>query len=118
VSDLVAHGDHADTISGGEGNDILFGQSGDDRLNGEAGDDWLIGGDGQDRIDGGYGRDNESNGNTSSSSLRRAVEGKLIDWTDSFRNFGVPFAPFGKLGLGKSGGSDSPASFHLLDLDK
>jgi len=107
--------DNGDDIAGGDGNDILFGQAGNDRLKGEAGDDWLIGGDGQDSLDGGTGKNKTSNGNENSSSLRAAVAARLVNWKDTFKNFGVPFAPFDST-LQKCG-KPKPSSFDFLDID-
>jgi Ca2+-binding RTX toxin-like protein len=111
------HHTHAydDFISGGDGNDILFGHKGEDVIRGDAGDDWLIGGDSRDDVDGGKGKDKYSSGNSSSSSLRKAVETSLVNWQDSFKNFGVPFAPFGKVGLDRH--DSKPASFDFLELE-
>jgi Ca2+-binding RTX toxin-like protein len=108
--------DNGDTISGGDGNDILYGQAGKDTLKGEAGDDWLIGGDGSDdSLDGGTGVNKKSNGNDSSSSLRAAVTARLVNWTDTFKSFGVPFSPFG--GLKPDSGKPKPSSFDFLEID-
>ncbi|HYR33730.1 MAG TPA: hypothetical protein VEQ87_05520, partial [Burkholderiales bacterium] len=104
--------DNGDDIAGGDGNDILFGQAGNDRLKGEAGDDWLIGGNGQDSLDGGTGKNKTSNGNENSSSLRAAVAARLVNWKDTFKNFGVPFAPFDST-LQKCG-KPKPSSFDFL----
>ena len=41
------------------------------------------------------------------------MNARLINWKDSFKNFGVPFAPFGKVGL-KTGDNCGPASFDFL----
>jgi Ca2+-binding RTX toxin-like protein len=109
--------DYADTISGGDGDDILFGQAGNDRLKGDGGNDWLIGGDGSDSLDGGYGSDKETSGNESSSSLRSSIASKLINWKDSFKNFGVPFSPFGGLKPTKYQGNGDPDSFDFLEID-
>jgi Ca2+-binding RTX toxin-like protein len=110
--------DHAydDFISGGDGDDILFGHAGEDTVKGDYGDDWLIGGASRDELDGGKGRDKSVSGNGSSSSLRQAVAARLVNWDDSFSNFGVPFAPFGKVGLERH--ADKPASFDFLDSDR
>jgi Ca2+-binding RTX toxin-like protein len=107
--------DNADDIAGGDGNDILFGQAGNDRLRGEAGDDWLIGGNGQDTLDGGTGKNKMSSGNDNSSSLRAAISARLVNWKDTFKNFGVPFTPFGSP-LDKCG-KPKPSSFDFLELD-
>jgi Ca2+-binding RTX toxin-like protein len=110
--------DYADTISGGDGDDILFGQAGEDRIKGDNGADWLIGGDGSDSLDGGAGSDKESSGNESSSSLRSSVASRLINWKDSFKNFGVPFTPFGGLKPTKYQGNGDPDSFDFLQIDE
>jgi Ca2+-binding RTX toxin-like protein len=110
--------DYGDTINGGDGDDILFGQAGDDKLRGEAGSDWLVGGAGyNDCLDGGAGSDHTSNGNDSSSSLRSAVNSRLVNWKDSFKNYGVPFSPFGGLKTTKYGGCSDRDSFDFLTLD-
>jgi Ca2+-binding RTX toxin-like protein len=103
----------ADIISGGTGNDILLGQGGNDRLFGEAGEDWLVGGPGKDQLDGGSGTDKEIEGNGGGRPLRDAVVDKLIDWKDSFRNFGAPFAALGSVGRALRSGS----SFDFLTID-
>jgi Ca2+-binding RTX toxin-like protein len=114
------HGDddYADLINGGDGDDILFGQAGDDRLKGDNGNDWLVGGEGSDSTDGGAGSDKTSNGNDNSSSLRSAVNARLVNWGDSFRNYGVPFSPFGGLKATKYGGCSDRDSFDFLTLDE
>jgi Ca2+-binding RTX toxin-like protein len=104
----------ADVISGGAGNDILVGQGGNDRLFGDAGDDWLVGGPGKDRLDGGPGKDKEIEGNGGGRPLRDAVVDNLIDWKDSFRNFGAPFAALGSSGRALRAGS----IFDFLTLDE
>jgi Ca2+-binding RTX toxin-like protein len=106
---------NADDISGGDGDDILFGQAGDDKLRGDGGDDWLIGGDGDDCLDGGTGKNKKSSGNENSSSLRSAVAARLITWQDTFKNFGLPYNPFGGLNLGK--GPCNNGDFDFLTLD-
>jgi Ca2+-binding RTX toxin-like protein len=108
--------DYADTISGGDGDDILFGQEGNDRLKGDNGNDWLVGGDGSDSLDGGVGSDHESSGNDTSSSLRTSVASRFVNWKDSYKNFGVPYTPFGGLKPVKYGGSD-PDAFDFLQID-
>jgi len=108
--------DNGDTISGGDGNDILYGQACKDKITGDAGDDWLIGGDGHDdSLNGGTGSNKVSNGNDSSSSLRSAVKARLINWTDTFKSFGVPFSPFA--GLKPDTSKPKPSSFEFLELD-
>ena len=52
----------------------------------------------------------------SASSLRSAVKSRLVNWADSFKNFGVPFTPFGGLKPTKSS-SGKPDSFDFLELD-
>jgi Ca2+-binding RTX toxin-like protein len=106
--------DNGDDIAGGDGNDILYGQAGNDRLKGEAGDDWLIGGAGNDSLDGGTGKNKTSNGNDSSSTLRASVAARLVNWTATFKNFGVPFSPFAGL---KPDGKPKPTSFDYLEID-
>jgi Ca2+-binding RTX toxin-like protein len=109
--------DNGDDIAGGDGNDILYGQAGNDRLRGDAGDDWLIGGAGHnDCVDGGSGRDKTSNGNDNSSKLQAAVAARLVNWKDTFKSFGVPFAPFSSTPLDKCG-KPKPTSFDFLELD-
>jgi Ca2+-binding RTX toxin-like protein len=106
--------ENADVISGGDGDDILFGQDGADTLKGDAGDDWLVGGADGDYLDGGLGRDRVSNGEDSSRSLGDTVRTRLVDWSGSFRNYGVPFSPFGS--VAPSGGpGHAPAGFDFLD---
>jgi len=109
--------DYADTISGGDGDDILFGQAGNDKVKGENGNDWVIGGDGNDYVDGGSGSDKTSSGNDNSSSLRSSIASRLINWKDSFKNFGVPFSPFGGLKPTKYQGNGDPDSFDFLEID-
>ena len=109
--------DYADTISGGKGDDILFGQAGNDRLKGDDGNDWLVGGDGSDSLDGGYGSDKTTSGNENSSSLRSSIASRLVNWKDSFKNFGVPFSPFGGLKPTKYQGNGDPDSFDFLEID-
>ena len=77
----------SDDISGGAGNDILFGQAGNDTLRGDAGNDRLVGGDGKDKLDGGPGWDHTTSGNENSSSLRKAVAARMVDWEGSFPQF-------------------------------
>src|SRR6185436_19932751 len=111
--------DYGDTINGGDGDDILFGQAGSDKLKGENGNDWLIGGEGShDYLDGGSGSDKTSSGNDNSSTLRSTVSSRLVNWKDSFKNYGVPFSPFGGLKATKYGGGCSDRdSFDFLTLD-
>jgi Ca2+-binding RTX toxin-like protein len=109
--------DYADTISGNDGDDILFGQAGNDTLKGGNGNDWLVGGDGSDSLDGGTGINHNSSGNDDSSSLRTAVSSRLVNWKDSFKNFGVPFTPFGGLKPVKYDGNGKPGSFDFLEID-
>jgi Ca2+-binding RTX toxin-like protein len=106
--------DNGDHISGGEGDDILFGQGGDDTLCGDAGSDWLVGGDGKDRLDGGPGKDKLQGGSDSSSGLRSAIASRTIDWSDSFGNYGLTYAPFGGLTLAKGGGQQNLSSFAFV----
>jgi Ca2+-binding RTX toxin-like protein len=109
--------DYADTISGLDGDDILFGQAGNDTLKGGTGNDWLVGGDGSDSIDGGTGSNHTSSGDDNSSALRTAVAGRFVNWKDSFKNFGVPFTPFGGLKPVKYDGHSQPGSFDFLEID-
>jgi Ca2+-binding RTX toxin-like protein len=108
--------DNGDDIAGGDGDDIVFGQGGNDTVRGEAGDDWLVGGDGKDMLVGGPGDDRLRNGSDESNGLRSAVASRMINWADSFKNYGVPFAPFGSLTLGKGSGGANFASFTFLSL--
>jgi Ca2+-binding RTX toxin-like protein len=108
--------DNGDDISGGEGDDILFGQDGDDTLRGDAGNDRLVGGDGKDKLDGGKGWDRTDSGSASSSD-RKAVEERMVDWEDSFRNYGLTYAPFGGLTLDK-GGHPNLEGFEFLSYDR
>jgi Ca2+-binding RTX toxin-like protein len=109
--------DNGDDIAGGDGNDILFGQAGNDKVRGEAGDDWVIGGSGKDSVDGGPGRDEVKTGSDASKGLQSAVASRMIDWKASFKSYGLPFAPFGGLTLGKGHGQANIASFDFLSLD-
>ena len=115
-----AHFDNGDQISGGDGNDIIFGQGGNDTLCGDAGDDWLVGGDGDDKLIGGTGKKDKLNyGNDDSSSLKSAVASRMnINWSDSFKNYGLPFAPFGGLTLGKGHGGSNFANFDFFSCDR
>jgi len=109
--------DNGDDIAGGDGNDIPYGQAGNDRIRGEAGDDYLIGGDGDnDSLDGGLGTNKKTDGNDNSSTLRAAVAARLINWKDTFKNFGVPFAPFGGK-TPETGNRAKPSSFDFLDIN-
>jgi Ca2+-binding RTX toxin-like protein len=110
--------DSGDDISGGEGDDILFGQGGNDTLRGDAGSDWLVGGDGKDSLDGGPGKDKLKSGSDSSSGLREAVASRTVDWDDSFKHYGLTYAPFGGLTLAKGGGQSNLASFAFLSYDR
>ena len=110
--------DNGDDISGGDGDDILFGQDGNDTLRGDAGNDRLVGGEGMDKLDGGPGKDKLKYGSDHSNGLQRAVASRMIDWDDSFGNYGLPFAPFGGLTLGKGHGQPSIASFEFLAYDR
>jgi len=109
--------DDGDEISGGDGDDIVFGQDGDDTLSGDAGSDWLVGGEGKDELDGGSGMDTLKSGSDSSSRLQSAVASRMIDWNDSFKNYGLTYAPFGGLTLGKGYGQQNIASFDFLSVD-
>jgi Ca2+-binding RTX toxin-like protein len=109
--------DNGDDIAGGAGNDILFGQAGNDNVRGEAGDDWVIGGSGNDTADGGPGWDNVRAGSDESKALRSAVASRMIDWQDSFKYYGLPFAPFGCLAPGKGVTQSNIASFDFLSID-
>lgn len=111
------HFDNGDDISGGEGDDILFGQDGDDTLRGDAGDDWLIGGGGKDKLDGGKGKDETKSGSDYSSKLQKAVAERMVDWEDSFRSYGLAYAPFAGLTLAK-GGQSNFVSFDFLSYDR
>jgi len=114
------HHDHwsSDEIYGGDGNDILFGQAGNDRLRGDAGDDWLIGGDGNDDVDAGRSKkDRQTSGNEDSSTLRAAVGARLVNWSGTFKGFGVPFSPFGSLKQVKYDGEGKPGAFDFLRID-
>jgi Ca2+-binding RTX toxin-like protein len=115
--DEPAEFDNGDVISGGDGDDIVFGQGGDDTLRGDAGNDWLVGGDGSDKLDGGPGWDKTTSGNESSSALRSSVAARMIDWDDSFRGYGLAYAPFGGFALA-SGGQPNLASFEFLFYDR
>ena len=110
--------DSGDDISGGNGDDMLFGQDGDDRLRGDAGNDWLVGGGGKDKLDGGPGKDKESHGDERSSALRKAVAARVIDWDDSFRGYGMAFAPFGGLSPATGGGQHNLSNFEFLSYDR
>jgi Ca2+-binding RTX toxin-like protein len=110
--------DNGDDISGGEGDDILFGQGGNDTLRGDAGNDWLVGGEGKDHLDGGPGQDRLKYGSDSSSGLQSAIAARVIDWTDSFRNYGLTYAPFGGLTLANGGGQPNLASFEFLSCER
>jgi Ca2+-binding RTX toxin-like protein len=109
--------DNGDDVSGGEGDDILFGQGGDDTLRGDAGNDWLVGGEGKDQLDGGPGWDRLKYGSDSSNGLQHAIAARMIDWTGSFRNYGLTYAPFGGLTLAKGGGQPNLASFEFLSYE-
>lgn len=107
------HFDNGDDISGGDGEDIIFGQDGDDTLRGDAGDDWLVGGEGKDTLVGGTGNDTLKNGSDESNGLQSAVASRmLINWNDSFKDYGLPFAPFGGLTLAKGRGDLNFLSFY------
>jgi len=62
-------------------------------------------------VDGGPGSDKASSGNDNSSSLRAEVSNRMINWNDSFKNYGLPVAPFGGLTLGKGNGGSNFANF-------
>jgi Ca2+-binding RTX toxin-like protein len=115
---MHAQFDNGDDVSGGEGDDILFGQAGDDTLRGDAGNDWLVGGEGTDQLDGGPGSDRLRYGSDSSSGLQDAIAARMIDWTGSFRNYGLTYAPFGGLTLAKGGGHPNLASFEFLSYER
>jgi Ca2+-binding RTX toxin-like protein len=108
--------DNGDDISGGDGDDIVFGQAGNDTLRGDAGNDWLVGGDGKDTLTGGTGKDKLKNGSDESKDLQNAVASRMINWEDSFKRYGVPFAPFGGLTLAKGHGHSNFASFDFLSV--
>jgi len=44
------------------------------------------------------------------------VTARLINWTNSFKNFGLPYSPFG--GLTPDNGKPKPTSFDFLELAK
>jgi Ca2+-binding RTX toxin-like protein len=108
---------NGDDISGGAGNDILFGQAGNDTLRGDAGNDWLVGGDGKDRLDGGPGWDKSTSGNESSSTLRKAVAARMVEWEDSFAGHGLTYAPFSGLTLATGSGHPNLSNFAFLSYD-
>ena len=58
-----------------------------------------------------------SSGNDNSSSLRSGVASRLVNWKDSFKNFGVPFTPFGGMKPVKYDGHGQPGSFDFLEVD-
>ncbi|MEO8007970.1 MAG: hypothetical protein ABI728_05550, partial [Betaproteobacteria bacterium] len=114
------HGDPLnfdDQIIGGDGNDVLYGEGGVDTLSGGAGDDWLIGGDrGKDDLDGGAGKNKLSQGQNDSKELQNVVAALMINWSDSFNGFGMPFTPFsGAPGL-KHGGPPNIPDFSYMTL--
>ena len=109
--------DNGDDISGGDGDDIAFGQDGDDTLSGDAGNDWLVGGEGKDELDGGTGWDKLKYDSDESNGLQSAVASRMINWNDSFKNYGLPIAPFGGLTLGKGHGGSNFANFDFLSHD-
>jgi len=76
-----------------------------------------VGGDGSDSIDPGTGSNHVSSGNDNSTGLRTAVAGSFVNWKDSFKNFGVPFTPFGGLKPVKYSGNSQPGSFDFLEID-
>ena len=41
---------------------------------------------------------------------------RFVNWKDSYKNFGVPYTPFGGLKPVKYGGSD-PDAFDFLQID-
>jgi len=56
-------------------------------------------------------------GSDTSGASPGAVTSRRIDWADSFRNYGLPFAPYGGLNLGSGVESANFASFDPLSRD-
>jgi Ca2+-binding RTX toxin-like protein len=77
-----------DVLLGGDGDDVVFGQAGQDTLRGGNGDDWLLGGDDKDVLDDTVGKNKKHEGNDNGEPLRRAVAGRLIDWSGRWSGFG------------------------------
>ena len=47
----------------------------------------------------------------------KKIASRLVNWKDTFKNFGVPFAPFGGLKPTKYNGNGDPDSFDFLEID-
>jgi Ca2+-binding RTX toxin-like protein len=138
-ADWIVGGLDKDVLFGDAGNDVLVGGEGNDVVKGGDGDDWLVRGPGCDNLDGGRGHDHTVDyaafiaGNVPGMPVQPTsmldwnwenpvdvVTGArrpcTIDWSESCKNFGLPYGSFGGSSLGKA--TSQRGWFDFLTFDK